>query len=102
SGLRLSPLDFARYKEMPPQVRPRGHFAFWGNVPKCPTALGVGMSRNAPGYGRELSSPGKQIGRTANYLRYSRRAATNFHIETPRNKIKCRACQTKYERQECC
>src|SRR5262245_9361596 len=49
SGLRLSPLDFVRYKEMP------HGFDAWcmsflgvAHVPKRPTFLLAGTSRNAP------------------------------------------------------
>ncbi len=44
-----------------------GAFRFlgMGHVPKCPKVLCAVTSRNAPSYGRELSSHGRQIGRMA-------------------------------------
>jgi hypothetical protein len=67
SGLLLSPLDFARYKEMSHGFDP-WDISLFGRVacPELPHRFG---GRNVPkyptGYGRELSSHGRQIGRMA-------------------------------------
>ena len=67
SGLPLSPLDFARYKEMSHGSNP-WDISLFGRVacPEMPHRLGCRNVPNCPtGYGRELSSHGGQIGRMA-------------------------------------
>ncbi len=66
-GLPLSPLDFARYKEISNGSNP-GDISLFGRVacPEMPHRFGGRNVAIYPtGYVRELSSQGRQIGMTA-------------------------------------